>query len=215
MASGNSARLRIESDRLLLVEGRDEVNLFKALIRHQFGERFDVQVVEAGGKDQLPKSLQAIKIEAQTRPTFRSVGVVRDADDNPEGAFQSVCDHLNNARYVAPDAHGTFSEAVPSVGIFIVPDGVHGGAIETLCRQSVQESPAAQCVEQYLDCLNGNNAMESANRDKSFAHAYLAATHDPVARVGEGAQRGTWDFQSPVFGELLSFIQNLYDRGCG
>ena len=41
-------------------------------------------------------------------------------------------------------------------------------------RRSVEDTNAARCVEQYLECLTEHNAMQSSNRDKSFAHAYLA-----------------------------------------
>ena len=202
-------RLSIKSDRLLLVEGRDEVNLFNALIWHSLGDESNIQVIDAGGKDQFPTSLQAIRTEAKTRPAFRSFGVVRDADDNPTGAFQSVCAHLRNVEYEAPQSHGTFSNASPSVGVFIVPDGIECGTIEALCRRSVEDSNIAQCVEQYLECLATHDVIASTNREKSFAHAYLAAMRDPVARVGEGAQRGVWNFDSPAFQEILCFIRDL------
>ena len=46
-------------------------------------------------------------------------------------------------------------------------------------------------------------------RDKTFAHAYLAATDDPVARVGEGALQGAWDFDSDAFADLSAFLREL------
>ena len=45
--------------------------------------------------------------------------------------------------------------------------------------------------------------------DKTFAHAYLAAMGDPVARLGEGARQGVWDFTSPAFSELSGFLRSL------
>ena len=42
---------RIREPRLLLVEGRDEVNLFKALISDCFDDDPGIQVIDAGGKD--------------------------------------------------------------------------------------------------------------------------------------------------------------------
>ncbi len=204
-------KLKINSDRLLLVEGRDEANLFPALIKSCLGDDAGIQVIAAGGKEQFPSRLAAIQIGAMARQSFRTLGVVRDADDSPAGAFQSVCDHLRNVGYEPPSSFGKFSDASPAVGVFIAPDGNQSGAIETLCRQSVEDSEAGKCVEQYLECLRERNAMESRNEDKSFAHAYLAAMRDPMARVGEGACQGVWNFDSPAFGKLLKFIQLLAD----
>ena len=204
---------RIRSDRLLLVEGRDEVNLFDALMKHCLDAESKVQVIDAGGKDRFPRNLKALYTAAQARPSLRSIGVVRDADDDAAGALRSVCDHIRNAGYEPPAVHGGFSDAAPSIGIFIVPDGVEPGAIETLCRRSKEGDEVARCVDEYLNCLDGNEAMQATNEDKSFAHAYLAAMEDPVARVGEGAKQGVWDFESAAFGELSDFVRELAAKG--
>ena len=168
-----------------------------------------IQVLAAGGVEQFSGKLKAIKVDLKTRPDFRAIGTIRDADDNPQGAFQSVCDHLRNAGFDVPQSHGSFSNAFPSVGVFIVPDGKECGAIETLCRKSVEDSETVQCVEQYLQCLEHHDKLSSTNKDKSFVHAYLASTSDPVARVGEGARQGVWQFDSPAFKGILSFVREL------
>lgn len=206
---GRRKRRILSSDWLLLVEGKDEVNLISSLIRHCLGPESNIQVIPAGGKDKFPGSLQAIRSGAQTRPTFQSIGVVRDADDNPDGAFKSVCYHLREVGYEPSALHGDFSDATPSVGVFIVPDGVECGALETICRRSVEDTEASHCVDQYLECLEEREAIQSSNLDKSFAHAYLAAMNNPMARVGEGACMGVWNFASPAFQGLSSFVRDL------
>lgn len=204
---------QILTDTLLLVEGRDEENLFRALIDRHLGADSGIQIIGAGCVDKFPVNLDAIRTAAQARPALRSIGVVRDADDDAGSAFRSVCDHLRNVGYEPPATHGEFSEATPSVGVFIVPDGSEPGAIETLCRLSVEGTDAARCVGEYIECLEKHDAMQSNNADKSFAHAYLAAMNDPVARVGEGARSGVWDFESPAFGALSRFLRDLAARG--
>ena len=206
-------KLRISTDRLLLVEGKDEVNLFDALMKRCFDEYPGVQVIVAGGRDRFPRNMQAIRLAAMSRATLRSIAVVRDADDDARGAFQSVCAHLRNAGYVPPSNHAGFSDATPSIGVFIVPDGLGRGAMETLCRRSVEGTNAALCVDEYLRCLERHDAMGSRNADKSFAHAYLAAMEDPVARVGEGARQGVWSLESPAFATLARFLRSLSRRG--
>ena len=205
--------LEISSDWLLLVEGKDEVNLFGELMKHCFDAEPTVQVIDAGGIRKFPKRLLAIQTAGRARPSLRSIGVVRDADDDAAGAFRSVCDHIRNVGYEPPVVHGGFSNATPSIGVFIVPNGEEPGAIETLCRRSKEGNEVARCVDEYLNCLDGNEAMQSTNEDKSFAHAYLAAMEDPVARVGEGAKQGVWDFECAAFGELSDFVRELAAKG--
>lgn len=205
--------MEIVADRLLLVEGRDEVNLFDALMQHCLGEegRLQVQIVEVGGRDRFRKNLSAVAVAARTRPALHAIGVVRDADDDAGGAFRSVRDGLRHAGYQPPPAHGEFSDAEPTVGVFIVPDGSRSGAIETLCMRSRAGDAVSGCVDEYMKCLAQRGAMRSRNPDKTFAHAYLAAADDPVARVGEGARQGAWDFDSEAFYELCGFLRRLFE----
>ena len=208
-AEAKQPKRKIRSDRLLLVEGRDEENLFDALIEQCFDADPEIQVIAAGGRDKLPANLVAIHTAAFARPSLRAIGVVRDADTDAGAAFQSVCDHLRNVGYQPPPVHGEFSDAIPSIGVFIVPDGEAPGAVETLCRRSRAGDDVSGCVDEYMKCLHEHEAMRSTNVDKTFAHAYLAAMGDPVARVGEGALQGVWDFGSPAFSELSGFLRRL------
>lgn len=206
---------RIRKSRLLLVEGRDEVNLFQALISDCFEDDPGIQVIDAGGKDKFSRNLRAIQTAAMAVPALQSIGVVRDADDDASAAFDSVCDGIRSVDYEPPMNHGEFSNGMPAVGVFIVPDGNEPGAIETLCRRSRQGNVTAACVDEYLNCLEVRNASRSTNADKSFAHAYLAATDEPLARVGEGALQGVWDFATPAFAPLAQFVRQLAVRAVG
>lgn len=213
-AESGQKSLEIQANRLLLVEGKDEVNLLGRLIKDCLkDDEQGIQILDVGSKDNFRPNLKAIKIAAQSQTTLRSIGIIRDADDNPKGSFDSICGSLLRVGYEPPAAHAKFSNATPSIGVFIVPDGSHTGAIETLCRRSVAGKAADKCVDEYIECLKTHNALQSKNPDKTFAHAYLAATDDPVARVGEGAQQGVWDFQSPAFGALSQFVRDLASKG--
>ena len=118
-ADGGKPKLEIRSNRLLLVEGRDELNLFDALLRRRLGAemRQNVQIIDVGGKDQFPNSIAAISVAAVSRPPLRALAVIRDADDDAEAAFRSVCDGLRRAGYAPPAAHGQMSGGNPSAGV--------------------------------------------------------------------------------------------------
>lgn len=147
---GRQSRSTLEADFLLLVEGKDEVNLFEELVKHCLDDgRQRVQVLEVGGKYQFRKRFAAIMRSAQARPTLRSIGVVRDADDNARSSFESVHDSIRSVGCEPPARHGEFSSATPSIGVFVVPDGSGEGAIETICKQSVAGTDAAKCVDEY------------------------------------------------------------------
>ena len=205
-------KIEILEDRLLLVEGRDELNLFERLIEDCFKNQSAIQVLDIGGKTTLGQNLKTVRALSAARPSLRSVGIVRDSDASAVSSFRSVCDSVRDAPFSPPSAHAKFSNADPSIGIFMVPGGSTPGSIETICRNSVQGNMAAKCVDEYINCLNAHNALKSNIPDKTFTHAYLAAMNDPVARVGEAALQGVWNFHSPAFGDLRDFVHDLASR---
>ena len=211
-ANAKRPKRKILSDRLLLVEGKDEENLFDALIRRCFGAEPELQVIAAGGRDKFPTNLEAIHTAALARPTLRAIGVVRDADETPTPHFKAsatTCGTLDTNRR---HPRRVFRRRAVNRRV-IMPDGEAPGVVETLCRRSSGGDDVSKCVEEYMRCLSEQNAMRSTNVDKTFAHAYLAAMGDPVARVGEGALQGVWDFGSPSFSELSGFLRRpRHDR---
>lgn len=196
---------------MMLVEGKDEVLLLKRLLRDRFPEAVArVKVKEVGGSTRFRKKIQALRADSERRGSpLRALAIIRDADQSAESAWQSVTGAVEASGLEPPPKHGAFSEGRPAVGVFITPDGACQGALETLCRRSVADHPAAPCVEEYLACLEGAGALESSNRDKSFVHAFLSSRMDPVARVGESAQQKVWNFAHPAFDPLCHFVEAL------
>ena len=169
-----------------------------------------IQVIEVGGKYKFQSKLDALLSHARSRGLqLSAIGVMRDADNSPKGALQSVLNALRSVGLSAPISQGAFVPGDPSVGIFILPDGESQGSVEGLCWASVKDTPAAQCSTSYLKCLQDSEALKSRNPAKTLVHAYLAAQEDPYARVGEGALKGYWPFDHPVFDPLKRFVCRL------
>ena len=198
----------LKSDRVLLVEGTDEFNLIGTMLHSwKIGH---VQVIEVGGKDKTKTNLEIVLSDARAMGIELSgIGVLRDADAYPTRALQSVADALSSLDLPIPASHGTFVRGTPSVGVFILPDGTTPGAVEHLCWKAVKETPAGRCSNIYLECLEESGALASKNVAKTLVHAYLAAQDDPSARVGEGALKGYWPFDHPVFDPLKEFVLRL------
>lgn len=211
----SAASWSVECPRLLLVEGTDEARFFSALLGKAGGE-CEMQVLAIGGKDALRRNLRILDSQlARSGITCRSLGVVRDADDDPAGSLRSVRDALRGYGWEPPARAGVVTGDTPRVGIFVLPDGQGQGALETLCRRAVEESVPGLCAEQFLDCLRKAGHEETsrgANADKAFVHAYLASGRNPVARVGEAADQGRWDFDHPAFAPLVEFVSRLSAR---
>lgn len=197
-----------KSDRLLLVEGMDEVNLTTEMLRSW--DIGGVQVMDVGGKDKFKSEIDALMSFSRSRGLqLSAIGVLRDADDSSESALQSVTDALRNLNLPAPGSHGAFEQGTPSLGVFILPDGTSPGAVEDLCWEAVQGTSAGKCSTAYLECLEESGALASKNPAKTLVHSYLAAQEDPSSRVGEGALKGYWSFDHPAFDPLRNFVSRL------
>ena len=198
----------IAHDRLVLVEGMDEVNLIERML-DTLGIK-NVQIIEAGGVSRISERLKAVKVEVETkRIDLISLAVLRDADTSAPRAFQSVTGALRSSGFDIPSAHGAFSQGSPSVGVFILPDGEAEGSVEDLCWQAVQETPAGRCSQAYVECLQGLDTLTLSSPSKTLVHAYLAAQDDPSTRVGEGAQKGYWPLDDDAFARLKDFLTQL------
>jgi hypothetical protein len=81
----------ITKPKLLLVEGKDEVELFSKLIADL--DLVDIEVRDVKGKTRFRDRLEVL-IEGPGHEIITSVGIIRDADKNPAGAFESVCGAL-------------------------------------------------------------------------------------------------------------------------
>jgi hypothetical protein len=205
---------KIVKPKLLVVEGRDEEMFFDAALRDHLGLT-NIQIMPIGGKTKLSLNLSAL-VNDVGFPLVQSLAVLRDADLTVPGstavsaaqAFQSVCGSLQHVGLPCPVAHGQFAVGPPRVGIFIVPNGVDDGMLETLCLLSVATLTEYPCVDGYFRCLQGHGVIPN-NLHKARAHAWLASRPEPDKRVGEAAQAGYWPWDSDAFRDLWSFIGSL------
>ena len=206
------SRLQVEKKRVLLVEGVEDQRFLSALLR--LGS--EVQIVPMGGKDRLRVVLDLVVEQARKLDGLLALGIVRDADDSPDRAFASVANALRSRQLRPPDRHGEYSEgAEPAVGVFIAPDGVSPGSMETLLVRSVEDEAEARCTEEYLECVAAvrEAPWNAAKRDKAFAYSYLAVSVDPEERHSVGAAQGTWKRESPSFADLIQFVKRLSEVG--
>lgn len=200
--------LTVATGRLVLVEGRDEVNLLGAMVNRW--SIAGLQMLPVGGKYGFKSGLEATLANARVRSVeLLAIGILRDADDNPGGAFASVSGTLRTFGLPAPRSPGQFSEGPPSVGVFILPNGQSPGSVEQLCWQSVSNTAAGLCSTSYLDCLQNSAALLSTNPAKTLVHSYLAAQEEPSTTVGVGAQKGYWPLDHSAFTEIREFLERL------
>lgn len=198
--------VEIEQPIVLVVEGKEEEVFFQAFINHL---RFEgIQILPIGGKEQLRPNLKAL-VASPGFSKVTSLGVVRDADANPDAAFQSVQDALKGAKLPTPERPLVPIGRSPRVAVMILPEGNAPGMLEDLCLKSVAQDPAMTCVEKYFQCLQKKVSLPD-NLSKAKVQVFLASRPKAGLRLGEAAQAGYWLWKREAFQPLISFLNNLY-----
>jgi hypothetical protein len=201
--------IEITQPNLLVVEGKEEELFFGALIKHL--ELQNVQVMGIGGKATLRQNLKALTLS----PHFADViflGVVRDANNDPGAAFQSVRDALHAMNLPAPERPLVPAGDSPRVAVMILPEEGVAGMLEDLCLRSVMQDPAMYCVEQYFECLRREGLSLPDNMSKAKVQVFLASRRRAGLRLGEAAQAGYWPWESEAFQQVRKFLQLISMR---
>lgn len=204
--------------KLIAVEGQDEVHFFNELIK--FIGTSDIEVWEVGGKTQF-KSKFAGFINLRGFDELESIAFVCDADNtnsrSAETSFSSLCRIIENVtteepsfsgNIVLPSGMGEFSEGNPKIGIYVMPNNSDVGMLETLCLENVQNDPAMECVNEFIKCALLLEEKPK-NIPKAKVQTFLASKEEIVNRLGLGAMKGYWKFESPAWNDLKTFISNL------
>jgi hypothetical protein len=209
---------QIEKSKLILVEGNDEDRFFRMLLKSM--EIQDVQVWPYFGKDKLRQVFPVLLLDPRFKD-LETYAIFRDADDNPNTAFQSIRDLLKRNSQPWPPAPGTFTNGSPRVGVYIIPDSTSAGMLEDLCLRAVEGHSVMPCVTAFMDCLRGlpsdssgsepvraGSASFPINQAKAKFYAFLAATH-AGRRLGEAFEAGAWEDDHRALEPIRAFLTKL------
>jgi len=205
--------IKIESHRVLAVEGKDECNFFEGVLEHVGIEK--VQLVDIGGKDKFRTEFPLLRC-SEGFSDVRALGFIRDAEDKKaDAAFSSICSILEEYSLPIPDSANTVIEKKGEdcrIGVFIMPNNVDQGMLEDLCLESVREEPIFSCVDQYLACclfvLPENR--RPVNCSKVRVQTYLAAQEKIANSLGVGARKKYWNFDHICFDDVKRFLRALF-----
>lgn len=202
----------------LLVEGKDERNFFEAFAEHlSLG---NVQIQAFDGKNRLREFLVTLAGATDFR-RVRTIGIVRDADESADAAFQSVQTSLGNANdairssgveFPVPDRPEELVGGRPALSVLILPGKGQEGMLETLLCRTFAGDDVDHCIDRFFRCAE-ESGTRIGRRDKARARAYLATTPDPHLSVGVAAKRDRWKLDHGAFDGVRSFLTSLEPNG--
>jgi len=199
----------ITSDKIILVEGKDEIGFFTALCEKE--ELRQYQIIEVGGVDKFKDELPAI-INDRNFDDVTSIAIIRDADTSIKAAVQSIKAILEKNGLSAPNEHASIkTEENRKVGVFIMPGNRNDGMLENLVLDSVAAHPVKIQADQYIQSLKDTLHPDAfpKNEHKARLHAYLSGMRKFVPSLGLATQKGYFDLDSDHFDELKQFLNEL------
>ena len=196
----------IEEKKQLLVEGNDQRNFFEAFIKHL--NRQNVQIQNFGGVNELRGFLRGF-IKVPDFHSVESIGIVRDAETNADGAFQSVVTAIEAVGLPIPERADQKKTDYPRVSVLILPDGRSPGMLETLLNRSFADDSVNGCIDVFFQCVNDLPNGQIQRPEKARTHAYLSTRPEPQFSVGVAAKNNYWDLDHKEFEPIRSFLAGL------
>jgi hypothetical protein len=196
-------------DRVLVVEGYSDLRFYAELLE-VLGRHSGVFIKQFNGRSDLSTKLETF-VTPQLLTTKQALGVIVDADSDPQGTSASLAALLSRltGQTVAP---GIWTAGKPRVGFFLTPDGNSSGEVETLVWRAWAGDPAnaqpRRCVEEFVACMS-KAGFAAHSPDKGVVSALLAIRNDDDPRLGPGAQAKVFDFARPEFAPLKRFLSEL------
>lgn len=203
---------------LLVVEGKEGGLLYEMICRFA-GVADKIELRSVNGND-AAAFRKAIKPVVGVGSHLQTIAIIRDAEEHPAGAWQSVCQCFTQVGLPVPPQPGTLSPQPGGLqtAALIVPAINQMGSMETLCWSSLIGQPLAVCVEDFLTCAwdadQASKPTTQALADKARIRALLAvgsSTPRPVKpdkRFIEVIKENKfWDWNHQAFAPLIDFVK--------
>lgn len=161
-------------------------------------------------------------------PNFSTLShllIIRDADDNQTGAFESVCSALNEADFIAPPEAWRWQlpqNQDPALCVAILPSISQEGALEELLLQTVADDEVLKLTKKYIkDAYDYRQANfdvskydsiappSEVHRGKATALAYMVTRIADMREVGRAAQKDVWDWNHLALQPLKEIIEQM------
>lgn len=204
----------IQLTKLIIVEGNHERDFFSAWLDHL--HITDTQILPIGGKTGLAGNLKPLAKQSNFSQVV-SLVVIRDADDNPEGAFQSVCSALAGANLPVPALPEQFTNHDDrKVAIIVTPCRNRAGALEELLLETADADIIYPVTNDFI-----NNAIDILARShtrlvppahkqgKAKIHAFLATFEEPDKDPGKAALAGVWNFDHAALNPIREILEQM------
>lgn len=206
---------KLDSPRLLLVEGTDDEHVVGHLWKRVHGSDPPFSIGKREGVNNL---LRSIRDEANA-PGREVLGIMVDANDDVSGRWEAVTNRLRRAGIDVPAEldpagvviEGRPHEGAPRVGIWLMPDNASTGELENFVAEMVPSNdPVWPMSKDYIEHIPLEHRKFSEGKIlRAQIYAWLAAREDP-RQMGLAIKAEDLDVDGALCGRFAGWIGRLF-----
>ena len=194
---------------LLLVEGPNDKYVIQRLCEASQGSP-NFRIAEKGGVDELLRSIEGHLRE----PELLALGIVVDANTNPEGRWKGVAGRISRAGIAVPkrtNPEGTIIEGEVRVGVWLMPDNSGPGELEDFIRTMIRpDDPIWPRAERYIEGIPAEDRRFAEGKATGAkVHAWLAAQERP-RQMSLAIRAGDLDVSRPSAQAFLEWLTRCF-----
>lgn len=211
----------IQKPYVIICEGEDDLfflyEYLNYLYNAQLIDKNIFKIIKANGVANIPKEMKNYK-NYSNYGAMKGFLFIRDADNNPVSAIDSMVGNIKDVWGVQLDRSGNFKTDAEGVkiGFFIFPGlddygKYRAGTLEDLCTEIFNSADGntqaiLSLVEEHMKKLNDIN-IKFKTPHKNKLHLCLDSTNDFLGdKIGESARKNAFDFSSDKISVLKSRI---------
>ena len=170
---------------------------------------FDIR--DKGGIDNL---LASIGPEVKA-PGRMAVGILPDANDDPEARWNALRHRLADQHFdlpERPDPNGPVIDGSPRIGIWLWPDNQEPGELENFVEAMVPRRDGVWPLAQaYVDGIpEPERRFPLGKTLKAQLHAWLATRRTP-GRMGSSIGTGELEVDGPLAERFADWLRRLFE----
>lgn len=201
--------------RVLLVEGSDEYHVISQLRNRLARQRREpLPEFSIEGQNGFGPLLDAIEYGYVNAPGLSALGVLVDANDDPQARWRAVSDRLRRAGVEPPgepEQSGVIIEGAPRIGIWMMPDNKSPGELEDFVAAMIPDGDAIWPLSRsYVDGIPAaERKFTPAKTLRAEVHAWLTVREDP-RRMGQAITAGDLDTGAEVCQRFAGWLRALF-----
>lgn len=204
---------KVLKQKVILVEGEDELYFFIWALQVLDVCKDEIQVLTFGGVNNLTNFLKILKND-DNYSKITDILILRDAESNLQDAIRSVQSSLNEIGF----RHSgrifrleDLNNKRVGIGFFTKQSDIerNSGTLEDLLICMTANSDALTAAQRSFEAFVANGGT-STHPHKTLLHLYLTLDSSTVGlKIGEATKAGAWDFQSSSFEPFLTLIRDI------